>query len=277
MRTLGDLQLSPRRLPFWHTPHCNVVSLAQFRDNVFVGARGKSAPREMQRVCTLLSQVWQLPVLCECMTGTCMNPSLTAMGFTTHLHSQCPPLIYARPSGLTNWHLKYTVTLQTPTTTAHKHISNIMVGAVLNLEPFLHSWISCLLSSTAWAQLACLSGYSRSAVLRAMHSAVPRIMSRAVWDVDSTLDWCKHVTYILAATRDTIFFRLHRWIQHIPYWHRGTYASWHMPHPKLCSDICADWCFDFPVLHSLTPLLNPSTSICLGQRPRGVGGPLFLF
>ena len=120
--------------------------------------------------------------------GTCMTHSLTAMGFTTHIQGCHSPLFYAQPSGLTStWHLKYTVTLQTPQSKAHKHISNIIVGAVLNVQPFLHTWISCLLSITAWAQMACLSGYSRSTVLRALHSAVPRIISRTPWDVDNTL------------------------------------------------------------------------------------------
>ena len=261
MRTLGNLQFSPRGHPLWHTPRGNILSLAPFRDNVLAGARGRSASTEMQRVCDTLSQVWQLPVLCDCMSlenrvcnGACMGPSLTAMGFTTHLVPDCPPLIYAQPSGLTkDWHLKYSVTLQTPNATAHKRVFNIIVGAVLNVEPFLHTWISCLLSITTWAQIACLSGYSRSAFLRALHSAVPRIMSRTPWDVDSTLHWCKHVTYILPATRDTIFFRLHHWVQSTAHWCHSAYASWHMPHPGPCTDICADWCFDFPVLRSLPP------------------------
>ena len=121
MRTLGNLQFSPRGHPLWHTPRGNILSLAQFRDNVLVGARGRSASAEMQQVRDTLSQIWQLPMLCECMNlenqvcnGACMGPSLTAMGVTTHLHPDYPPLIYAQPSGLTkDWHLKYPVTLQT--------------------------------------------------------------------------------------------------------------------------------------------------------------------
>ena len=120
--------------------------------------------------------------------GTCMTHSAIAMGFTTHLHGSDPPLIYAQPSGLiSTWHLKNTVTLQTPRTNAHKQISNIIVGAMLNVQPFLHTWIARLLSITAWAQMACLSGYSNSTVLRALHSAVPRIISRTLWDVEHTL------------------------------------------------------------------------------------------
>ena len=119
-----------------------------------MGAQGPTAKSEMQQVCSTLSEVWTLPVLCDCMTvddrvckGTCMTTSLTAMGLTTHLREEHPPLIYAQPSGLTSdLHLKYTVTLQTPTTYAHKHISSIIVSAVLNVHPFLHTWLGCLVS-----------------------------------------------------------------------------------------------------------------------------------
>ena len=168
MRRIGQLSFSPRGHPLWTTPRGNTVSLAQFRDNILVGARGPSPAHEMQSVCDTLSEVWDLLVLCDCMTDeqrvcqrTCTSPSLTAMGFTVHLGNDCPPLIYAQPSGLTaSWHLKYTVTLQSPPPTqAHKHVSNILVSAVLNVQPFLHTWASCLLSITSWAQVALLSGY----------------------------------------------------------------------------------------------------------------------
>ena len=70
----------------------------------------------------------------------CQGTSVTALGLTLHLHKSDPPLIYAELSGLTSTlHLKYTVTLQTPRANAHKQISNIIVGAVLNVQPFLHT------------------------------------------------------------------------------------------------------------------------------------------
>ena len=117
-----------------------------------------------------------------------MGPSLTAMGFTTHLHGMYPPLIYAQPSGLTaTWHLKYTVTIQTPHKNTHKHVSNIIVGIVLNLQPFLHTWVSCLLGITSCAQIACLLGNSWPSALRVLHSVVPRIFGCTPWDVGSTL------------------------------------------------------------------------------------------
>ena len=220
LRRLGQLSFLPRGHPLWSTLGGNTVSLAQFRDNILVGVRGTTAVTEMQCVCNIPLETWRLPVLCDCMMetlrvcqGTCMTRSLAAMGFTVHLHGSGPPLVYAQPSGLTStYHLKYSVTLQSPRN-AHTHISAIIVSAVLNVQPFLHTWLSCLLSITAWAQIACLSSYPRSTVLRALHSAVLRIVSRTVWDVDSTLRWCQHAVYCLPSTRDAIFFKLHRWVQ----------------------------------------------------------------
>ena len=242
--------------------------------------QGPSPTNGMQSVCDTPSEAWNLPVLCDCMTEdervcqrTCTSPSLTAMGFTVHLGNDCPPLVYAQPSGLIAiWRLKYTVTLQSPPAQAHKHVSNILVSAVLNVQPFLHTRASCLLSITAWAQVAILSGYSQPTVLRALHSAVPRIVARTLWDVDQT---CEHIAYKLPSTRETIFFHLHRWLQSHAIWSENAYASLHMPHAGPCNAHCADWCHNFPILSALTPLLNPSTRIPVGLSPPGEGPSLF--
>ena len=89
MRRLGNLSFSPRGHLLWTTPRGNVLSLAQFRDNVLVGAKGPTARSQMQQVCDTLSAVWSLPVLCDYMTEdnqvclqTCMSDTVTAMGFT---------------------------------------------------------------------------------------------------------------------------------------------------------------------------------------------------
>ena len=194
-----------------------------------------------------------------------MQTSLTNMGMTMHINNAHPPLVYAQPSGLTStWMLKYTVTLQSPPAQAYTHISNIMASAVLNVHPFLQSWLACMLSITSWAQLAYLSGYTRATILRTMHSTVPRIISRTPWDVDSTLQWCCHIVHSLPASRDTIFFCLLRWIRTHAVWNLDAYASWHLRHEGLCSTICAHWWWDFPVLSGLCPLLDPATSLTLG-------------
>ena len=101
----------------------------------------------MQQVCDTLSAMWSLPVLCDCKTEddqvclqTCMSDIVTAMGFTIHVREQHPALVYTQPSSLTaQWGLKYTVTLHSPIAQAHKHVSSIIVGAVLNVPPFIQS------------------------------------------------------------------------------------------------------------------------------------------
>ena len=71
--------------------------------------------------------------------------------YSSHQWNAPPHLVYAQPSGITStWTLKYTVTLQSPPSQAYQHICNIIVSAVLNIQPFLGSWISCLLSITSW-------------------------------------------------------------------------------------------------------------------------------
>ena len=40
-------------------------------------------------------------------------------------------------------------------------------------------------------------------ILCVLHSAVPQTISRTPWNVDSTLQSCRHVAYIFPSTRDT--------------------------------------------------------------------------
>ena len=85
------------------------------------------------------------------------------MGITMQINNTHATLVYAQPSGLTStWTLKYTVTVQSPPAQACKHISNIMVSAVLNVHPFLQLWLACMLRITLWAQLARFSAYPLS-------------------------------------------------------------------------------------------------------------------
>ena len=95
----------------------------------------------MARVTDILTQVWDLPVLCPCIKEfirQCiahrMTSTITAMGITVHLHGERPPLTYTQPLGLASDRcLKYSVTLHSPWALDHKHISGMMVSAILNL------------------------------------------------------------------------------------------------------------------------------------------------
>ena len=167
------------------------------------------------------------------------------------------------------------VTMQSPWARDYKHVASIIVSAVLNVQPFLHSWLGVLISITAWCQISLLSGYPRSAVLRALHSAVPRIVSRTPWDVEATQAWTVHILYSLPSTRDTIFYRLRQWLQGHGLWSGAAYASWHVPHTGPCSETCADWCYDFPILSAHTPRGDPSQPIPVGPPARGEGDSAF--
>ena len=57
----------------------------------------------------------------------------------------------------------------------HFELAHWLVSS--RVQPFLLTWIACLLSITSWAQVACLSGYSHPTVLRVLHSTVPHIIS----------------------------------------------------------------------------------------------------
>ena len=171
----------------------------------------------------------------------------------------------------------YTVRLQTTPAHAHKHISNIIAGAVLNVQPFLHMWVGCLVSLTTWAQLACLSGYQGTTILRALYSPVPRVISRTPLGVNSTLLWCGHVVHVLPVTQDTILFHLHRWLQAQAVWTSTSYASWHIRHTGPCSTVCADWCNDFPALSAFTHLLDPANECIRGTAPSPRGRGVHIF
>ena len=101
MRRLGKLQFTERGNPLWLTPTGNTLSLSQFRNNVMVVARGPTAKSTMKSVTDTLTEIWDLPVLCPCITDTvhtctedCMTTSVTPMGITVHLHKAHPALIY---------------------------------------------------------------------------------------------------------------------------------------------------------------------------------------
>ena len=248
-----------------------------------VAPRGPTTKSTMKHVTDTLTKIWDLPVLCPCITDTihtctekCMTTSVIAMGIIVHLHNAHPPLIYTQPSGLmTAWCFKYSVTMQSPLARDYKHIASIIVSVVLNVQPFLHSWGGILISITTWCQISLLSGYPRSAVLRALHPAVPRIVSRTPWEVEATSAWAVHILYSLPSTRDTIFYRLRKWLHSHSIESSSAYASWHVPYTRPCNETCADRWYDFPILSAHTPRGDPSQPIPVGPAAQGEGVSAF--
>ena len=65
-----NTQILRHTAPPWDTPCSNIVSLAQFRDNILMAATGPTCKFEMAHVCSMLTQAWGLLVMCLCITPT---------------------------------------------------------------------------------------------------------------------------------------------------------------------------------------------------------------
>ena len=94
-------------------------------------------------------------MLCDCATdevpvctARCMTQSVTAMDLPV------PSCRLTTTGVLSAIRFKQ----QSPWTNTHGHISNIMVSAVLNIQPPLNSWAGVLLSVAVWSQVCVFSG-----------------------------------------------------------------------------------------------------------------------
>ena len=154
-----------RHVPFldcgrsmWTTRRGNNIFVTQFRDTVMVASCGPSPHSTMAHITRILSEFQDLHAMCPCVrdmvhkcTAECMTSNVTTMRFAVHFLEAHPPLIYTQASRFTSdWSLKYCVTLQSPWANSCKHIASIIVRAVFNVQPFLHSRWGILLSFTAW-------------------------------------------------------------------------------------------------------------------------------
>ena len=72
---------------------------------------------------------------------------------------------------------------------AHHHLRDILLGAMLNANPFIHTWAGLFLSITTWSQVAFPSGHPKSSLWRTLHSAVPRVLSQCLWDAQRAMQW----------------------------------------------------------------------------------------
>ena len=231
----------------------NTVSVSQFRENVNVAAKGPSAKTEMSRVCDALSQCWNLPVHCDCLSrgdvcnGSCVRQSLRILGVTMHAGSSV--VCFSTPSALNDtWQLKWGPSLHSPWAVSAGHLSNIFTGSLVNSLPFNFSWACLLLSISAWMQLACLCDHTRATVLCAMKGAIHRVCSRGPWCVDATISWAVLQAHHLPTTPRCTAGLLQTWLKREAFWHDGMYVSWHAPHGGDCSATCAPWDADFDVL-----------------------------
>ena len=252
MRRFGTL-IEQEPFPVWEAPAGNTVSLSQFCDNVNVAAKGPSASNEMSRVCDAVSQCWNLPVRCGCLSrgdvcnGSCMKDSLRTLGVTIHVGSSV--MCLSTPSALKDtWKLKWGPSLHSPWAVNTGHLSNIFIGPPVNSLPVNFSWACLLLSISSWMQLACLCDHTTATVLRAMKRAIHRVCSTGPWCLDATISWAVLQARHLPTTPRCSAGRLQTWFKWEAFWYNGMYVSWHALHSGECSATCAPWNADFDIL-----------------------------
>ena len=161
MKRFADL-LQTTPFPLWKTPPGNTISMSQFCDNVNVAAKGPTVHSEMCRVCAVLTDCWDLPVRCECLSkgrpcaGACMRQQLRILGVTIHIHNAV--LCFSTPSALNNdWELKWGPSSHSPWAMSSGSLANIFTGPLINVLPFQFSWGCFLVSICAWMELAAQS------------------------------------------------------------------------------------------------------------------------
>ena len=71
-----------------------------------------------------------------------------------------------------------------------------------------------------------------------------------------TLQWVLFIGRRLPQSLPDTVEAFVQWLQHKAEWHGGRYTSWHLRHRGPCSDFCADWSFDLPVILSVSRLLS---------------------
>ena len=90
MRDLGSLTISDEVFPVWVRGR-HWFSLAQFRDNVLIASSLNPGTHTtlVQDISSLLSHIWQLEVLCDCISeetptcsGACLSSEIQVPGFT---------------------------------------------------------------------------------------------------------------------------------------------------------------------------------------------------
>ena len=201
LRTMGDMSVTVSGVLQWMLNSGDIVALQQFRDNRMVVAKGPTPRTAMYTVCCTMESIWGLRVVCPCRDkdpnlvchSDCMGPTVRCMGVSIYVSPSCT-LAHAHPNALdANWQLKFGAPLQSHWATTTRRTTNVLLSALSNVLPFVHSWGSFLLSVTGWMQLAFLSRYRALAVRASAIAAVHGVLARIQWDIPMSLRW---VTFI---------------------------------------------------------------------------------
>ena len=243
------------------------------------GAKGPTPRTAMYTVCCTIELIWGLRVLCPCRDkdpnlvchGDCMGPTVRCMGVSIYVSPSCT-FAHAHPNALdANWQLKFGAPLQSHWATTTRRTTNVLLSALSNVLPFVHSWGSFLLLVTGWMQLAFLAGYLALAVCASAIAAVHRVLARTQWDVPMSLRWVTFISSRLPQSLGDTVSDLLAWLHKSVAWQGRLYASWHISHLGPCTDFCADWSTDLLALQGLLSLLSSHPQVDWGvHRGRGV-------
>ena len=144
MKDWGNMSLSEDGYIFW-TRGTMWFSLAQFRDNVLLATNLPPGTRTtlVQEVCDLLSDIWKLEVLCDCVDGgapscdgDCLSQSRRALGVHMTLGGgHCCAITH--PSALTDtWELRYGAPLISPTHAPREYLPCILISSLTGTLPW---------------------------------------------------------------------------------------------------------------------------------------------
>ena len=138
MRDRGTLNLSEDGYVYW-TKGTMWFSLAHFRDNVLLATNipPSTHTTPQQKVCDLLSEIWKLEVLCDCVDAgvvtyvvDCLQQSRRALGvhMTVEGRKSCT---VTHPSALTDtWDLRYGAPLISPTRAPKEYPPFIIISSL---------------------------------------------------------------------------------------------------------------------------------------------------
>ena len=242
MRDLGSLTISDEGFPVW-VRRRHEFSLAQFRDNVLIASSLSPGTHTtlVQDISSLLSHIWQLEVLCDCISEetptcsrACLSSEIRAVGFTLVMGGGSGMAAVHPSSVKQDWSLRYGLPVKSPEASERTYRSCIFSGALTTGLPWCVTWGSQILSALAWVQLALQCGYPRHTALRAMHTSARRVFSASPCCSENTMRAVFAVSHHMPAPRHLVVQKLARWLLvpvHIGPWFVG------FSH-KLCVCVC---------------------------------------
>ena len=158
MRDWGALNVSKEGYVFW-TRGTIWFSLCQFRDNILLSCNLNpgSETSLVHEVCSTLSEIWKLEVLCDCLdsgqavcTGRCLSNTVRALGISmtvgvgAGLGSTHPAALNADRS------LRHGMPLITPSRAPHPYLPCILISSPTAALPWQHKWAAHIMSALAW-------------------------------------------------------------------------------------------------------------------------------